>query len=193
MKNFLGCVALLVICGAVSAQCRNVIRTNHVVTPAVVVADVVPVAVAQFVPLAIPSYGHAFGEPEQIRTLNAKVDAQGAKIDALTQALSGQQPKQPLMPRADLPQQESKQDTGFVALVQQNCAQCHSAGNNPKKNLALVNFGKVLDPSPEQLGEIINRISSDDPGYRMPPAGLDAGKRLKMIHGFSAAPETAQK
>jgi len=84
-----------------------------------------------------------------------------------------------------------------VALMQTNCAQCHTGANAKGKFQLFEANGAAKEPTAEQLGLIIARVSSDDPKEVMPPPTAkpqpSVNERLRMIAGLTAPPTVQEK
>jgi len=80
--------------------------------------------------------------------------------------------------------------TGAVVL-KQNCLKCHQAGNNPKSGFAMFDSkGDLYSNIP--LADIMERITSAEPGARMPPgktlAPHDATAVLRLASSVLLSP-----
>lgn len=193
MKPVLSICLILGMCAFADATPRGrAVNCNH--HAAAFVAPVVELRtpVVTFRQFELPLYSVQYsGETaSSSAALSAKVDALNARLDALGKPGFA-------MPRADAPEQiatlpNTANDLQHVALAKQSCASCHdsSVSNAKGGKFTLFAGGKLANLSPDDLGEIIARVASGD----MPKGGkMSAEDRLKLISGFTAAPEPAKK
>jgi hypothetical protein len=78
----------------------------------------------------------------------------------------------------------------FVGILRNNCAQCHGA-SSPKAGLSLFNAqGQINELSPEQVTELIRRISlPKGDTKKMPPNGeLGYSDFAAVINGIASNP-----
>ena len=67
-------------------------------------------------------------------------------------------------------------------VIDQNCVGCHSYGGNAAAYGDLSNYSSIKSILDNSSQEFINRISSDDENYRMPPSGsLSSSQIGKLI------------
>jgi mono/diheme cytochrome c family protein len=196
------CLTLLLVFGAVSAaayagSCKIVVpaRVVHAPYVAPVRHYAAPVVqhdyghakyeVATFLGLYKPSYvGFHVPAPQQLNEDELAKAVQGltAEINSLKERLGRAEkpegPKTGPTPAPDpfAPQARAEQRLGAFPQTQAVCAKCHDAAVAAKKGggLTLTQGDKLAKLSPEQLGEVVRRLTTTDPAKVMPP--LSAGK-----------------
>jgi hypothetical protein len=198
VKRFLCVLAALVCSAALSAvayagSCKIVVPARVVHAPYVApvkhyAAPVVHQAhyeVATFLGLYKPSYvGFHVPPPPQLNEDELAKAVQGltAEINALKEKLAGPQkpegPKTDPMPGPDpfAPPGTAQERLGAFPQTQALCAKCHDAGVAAKKGggLTLTQGSRPAPLTPEQLGEVVRRLTTSDPAKVMPP--LTQGK-----------------
>lgn len=204
------------------AVIRREVIVEKVVTPAVVVAaiPVTPIVAtfalygATYLPppayaAPAPAYGAApvaapctqqgghpvGGNAEVLQYLKGL----GDRLERLERA-SGIQPpaRQGGMPPAGDPGPNPQAGSveRALQLVTRNCASCHDAGVAATKGgkFTLTNGGKFAEISPQALGEVINRVTTQDASKRMPKGGQMAdAERLELVQALVAQPEPVKK
>lgn len=159
-------------------------------TPPRVVRYYQPPPVLAFQALPLPIYHVAYGSAQQqadpaiLERIAAAQERQAAALEKLAS-------RGPNGELADLPPEPE-----YVGLVRANCAKCH--GINPASGTKYSMFhkdGKFRQPTPEELGEMLYRLSTDDKTKQMPPGGakMDPLDRLRIVAGLTTAPEAAAK
>ena len=78
---------------------------------------------------------------------------------------------------------EEVQDTyaTLKAVVDQNCVGCHSYGGTAVEFGDFSNYGSIQGTLDNSSQEFINRITSTDPNYRMPPAGSLTSSQIEQL------------
>lgn len=193
MKRYLSVLALIVVTLLLTSDlraggCRAVVATYkapavyHAVDVVKVVEVIKPFYYGYYVPPP------AYQTPEQAEALKQVLQEMKLLNDRLQRLEGGGgKPMQPADPKPsdpfNPPQALKSTGTGTPHLAQANCAACHDKAKAEKSGggLALTDGPKVLQPSPEKLGEIIRRVSNGD----MPPKGkMSPEDRLKLIDQY---------
>lgn len=67
------------------------------------------------------------------------------------------------------------------SVVDQNCAGCHSYGGSAAAFGDFSNYNSIKGTLDDASQEFINRITSTDPNYRMPPSGSLTSSQIERL------------
>lgn len=79
------------------------------------------------------------------------------------------------------PQAASDTYATLKSVIDQNCAGCHSYGGNAFSFGDFSNYSSIEGILANSSQEFINRITSTDPNYRMPPAGSLSSSQIDRL------------
>lgn len=79
------------------------------------------------------------------------------------------------------PPQEQDTYASLKSVVDQNCVGCHSYGGNAAAFGDFSNYTSLKGELDNSSQEFINRITSTDPNYRMPPSGSLSSSQIEQL------------
>jgi mono/diheme cytochrome c family protein len=71
--------------------------------------------------------------------------------------------------------------TSLKTVIDQNCVGCHTYGGNAADFGDFSNYPSIKTILDNSSQEFINRISSTDPNYRMPPSGSLTNEQIDKL------------